>query len=419
MTLEELLKSLKSIEEITDPVEIHRRLDDAAKKNLARVAGGSAHTRVGEIKDGRAKIAKVTSMAAALAKATPTIPTGDALKTLVESRGLEWMDEYTERTQAYWASDERVDGHGDIVRQNWRFEEYAKNPVLAYSHDWVNPPIGAGLDWSITTRTEGGYNGPALWLLTLFATEETSQFADSIFRLVKAGMLKAGSVGFFSGKLINVQDEAERQQLGLGKWGFILDDNHLLEFSPTPIGANSGALTIASNAKRKGLLLPGDVNVIRDLHRRAITETTRDAREWREVDSKWRNIAGTLFPGFEFSKHAELDVPLVSMEERRLKGSVTVKDATLESKLDELRAVVDETLTGLVSMVGDIRDQVETIVARMDEQTTTNNSRSETSDDVEPQEPEGTNDASVNHARLAALGNDIANAGTRLKEILG
>ena len=418
MLLEELLKDLKSVEIITDPVEIHRHLDEATKKNLVRVAGGSAHTRVGELKDGRAKVTKVTSMAAALAKAMPTMPTGDALKTLVASRGLEWFDEYSERTMSYWASDERVDGHGDIVRQNWRFDEYQKNPVLAYSHDWINPPIGAGLDWAITTRTDGGYTGPALWLLTVFATEETSQFADSIFRLVKAGLLKAGSVGFFSGKLINVQDEAERAKLGLGKWGYILDDNHLLEFSPTPIGANSGALTIAATAKRKGCLLPADVNVIRDLHRRAIAETSRDAKEWGQVDGQWRSIASTLFPGFEFQKHLEIDAPIIDVEDRRVKGSVTVKTASIEEEVAQLRAVVEETLTGLVTMVSDIRDQVEAITARLDEQQT-NNSGSETSSDADPQEPEGKTGELATHARLAALGDDIAKSGQRLKEILG
>jgi hypothetical protein len=53
------------------------------------------------------------------------------------------------------------------------------------------------------------------------------------------------------GKVINVQDDTERARLGLGRYGVILDDNTLLEFSPTSVPANSGAIALLSRSARE------------------------------------------------------------------------------------------------------------------------------------------------------------------------
>ena len=125
------------------------------------------------------------------------------------------MSSLAGRAVPYWASDERPDGHGDIVRQQWSFEEYSKNPVLCMGHDWVGPAIGRGIDYEVRQRSDADYKGPALWMLALFAEAEAQAENDRVFRLVRSGFMSAASVGFYSDRVIIVEDEQERAELPL------------------------------------------------------------------------------------------------------------------------------------------------------------------------------------------------------------
>jgi len=192
----------------------------------------------------------------------------DKIKSLVSKRGMPWRDEYASRVIPYWGSDERVDGMGDIVRQDWIFETFEKNSPMPFSHSWNQPPVGRIIGWEVVKRRpkeeeeKDGYKGPALFLAGLFATKEDSALADSIFRLAKARILVGGSVGFHSRKTINIQDSKERAALGLGKWGLVFEQNELIEFSPTTIPANPGAISPFTLEQEAKNLLPVDLETL-------------------------------------------------------------------------------------------------------------------------------------------------------------
>lgn len=403
------IEELKSAEVIEDPIRIASILEERIHKQRATV-GASLHTRLSKGDDGPSKIEKQTGAICTKAH-SPEVPKGEALKKLFKGRGIAFEEGFEKRIVPYWASDERVDAHGDIVKANWIFDEFNVNSVLPFSHRWGDLPVGNSLMEKVADRKDGKgkqkYDGKALWLLAFFASEEQSEFADSVFRLVKGGLLKSGSVGFWSAKLIDVKDEDEREELGLGRWGVILDKNHLLEFSPVLLPANSGAFSLLSQAKQKELLVPEDFRTIRELYRQELYSANADncKEQWEELDSNLKIMSKTLFDDAEWIEHKELDVPLIEYkstteieteDESGEEGKTVIeivlpKDAFpikaddavmehLEAKLDRTQALLEEALISQGKVLEDIREGIEQI----------NSALELSDDDGEPDDSQGT-----------------------------
>lgn len=354
------IDKIKSAEIIEDREEVMRRLREAP------AAGTNPQTIVRQRDDGTVVIRKSAGL---LGKMAPQMPGLERLQDLARQRSIPWKEGYENRVIGYWASDERPDGHGDIVRQSWDFTEFAKNPVLPYSHEWENPPIGNAINWEVLERAETDYKGPALYLLALFADAEDSVRADQIFRLIKSGFLRGGSVGFFSNTVIDVRDEKEREELGLGRHGFILDDNHLMEFSPTTIGANSGALTIMASASKTDLITPDDVDVMREMRRLEMRAADADPESWVKQDRDLCALAKTVFPKASFRKHEDYEAPLIERMEaaptmtfRRLSDPTEIQLEDVAKSLEELACTVEIALAGLGQQLSDIRDIQESML---------------------------------------------------------
>src|SRR5882724_10424501 len=93
------------------------------------------------------------------------------------------------RKVRYVLSDASIDRMADSINPNgWRLDEIKRNPVVLFSHKSDEPPIGKLSDLGIV-------NGKLVGDVE-FADAATYQFADTIFRLVNGGYLRAGSVGF-------------------------------------------------------------------------------------------------------------------------------------------------------------------------------------------------------------------------------
>src|SRR5690348_13219539 len=93
------------------------------------------------------------------------------------------------RTKRFVFSDGSVDRAGDSIDPNgWELGNFRKNPVALFAHSSWDPPIGRA--------TFVGVQGGRLVGDIEFATKETYPFADTIFRLVDEGFIKAVSVGF-------------------------------------------------------------------------------------------------------------------------------------------------------------------------------------------------------------------------------
>lgn len=307
--------------------EVHEKGEKQTSFVLDRMkaAGVDPSRFVKTSKDGSLVIQKqaVVHLAPRRKASKITPPTLEVLKKLVSDRGMPWRDDYVSRAIPYWASDERVDGMGDIVRQDWVFDIFEKNSPMPLSHDWGSPPVGRVVDWQVRDRAEKDYNGKALYLLCLFAADGDSTVADSVYRLVKSRVMVGGSVGFQPDRVVDIKDDKERGQLGLGKWGLIFEQNHLLEFSPCTIPANPGAVVPAALEDHVSELRALDFNVLREVARRqAIADESEDA--YVQLERTLLPIARKLWPGNEFSAVEDLDEP-VSFEEKKVKGTLVVR----------------------------------------------------------------------------------------------
>ena len=119
--------------------------------------------------------------------------TAEECKTLCDSAGIEYLEGYEERVLQYCISNEERDRHGDIVRgSGMKFENYIKNPVIAYGHDHFSPPIGATLKVWYDVTTKCVY----AWGLFVDDRIDGKGFADTVFKLARAGFMKACSIGF-------------------------------------------------------------------------------------------------------------------------------------------------------------------------------------------------------------------------------
>jgi hypothetical protein len=293
-----------------------------------------------------------------------TVPELDELKKLAISRGIEWRDGYEKRVLPYWASDARGDRHGDVVDQSWDFTEYQDNPIMLFSHDWSAPPIGGVLDWDVTPRKTHNYEGDALRLLSLFADEDTSAHADSIFRLANAGFLKAGSVGFFPGQVIEVKDKRERQELGIADWGLLFLQNKLIEWSPCSVPANPGAGRDLQAAKSAGLIVAGDVQALREMKRIELSSTGRSDRFKREdamIVGTWKY----LYPEVRIPDHQDADMPI--MEPVR-DSDAMVSLVEVSEMIERMQRGMDERLSSIQHTQDDILIEVRDIRAKREDQ---------------------------------------------------
>jgi len=157
---------------------------------------------------------------------------------------FEYLPGYESRIRQYTVTDESVDRYGDIVRaRGMMLDNYKKNPVMQFAHDYSTPPIG------VSVKTWYDKQASALKSLAIFYDDrvDTSGRSDLIFRFVKSNGMRACSIGFDPKEWSSPTAE-ERANLGLGQFGIEYTAADMLEFSPVPLPANPNCL---SNDYRK------------------------------------------------------------------------------------------------------------------------------------------------------------------------
>ena len=336
------IKSAEVIDTQTDVQAFLRSLAEEVNSS------NNTDTKVVERSSGELSVAKSTGLSS-----RASAPEVEELKEMAEASGLPWQDDYAERVIPWWASDQRVDRHGDIVEQSWDFGTFDNNPVVLYGHNWDAPPIGNVIHKEVRMRRDSGYSGPSLRLMPLFATKEQYPAADTIFRLAKSRFLRSGSVGFLPGKVLQVKDDTERKELGLGKNGVIYRDNSLVEGTITSIPANTGAHQVLASAKKSGMLESGDVNFIRELKRRECLRDTDPEKAWREIDNVICTLWYSLYPEVRLSNHEQIEDPVLADESFSGKAMVTGVDMT------DKEATKQEDPGTMVQISGDEPDETE------------------------------------------------------------
>lgn len=139
-----------------------------------------------------------------------------------------------ERVLQFIGSTELPDRDNEVIKASaWKFEQYIKNPVVQWAHDYANPPIGKTLRISQNQKNETIFE-------IEFADRETYEFADTIFKLCKGGFLNATSVGFMPIDWVDGKKDTDPRRT--------YEKVELLEISIVPVPANPEALVTARNA---------------------------------------------------------------------------------------------------------------------------------------------------------------------------
>jgi uncharacterized protein len=116
-----------------------------------------------------------------------------------------------------------------IDPQGWDFKRFLDNPVVEWAHRYDIPAIG---------KIEGlSVDGDGLHGVVFFNAKEYDQFGWSIGQRVKAGVIRAGSVGFRP-----IEIEIPSKEDSKDGTSLIFRKQELLEFSICNVPANPYAL---------------------------------------------------------------------------------------------------------------------------------------------------------------------------------
>lgn len=136
------------------------------------------------------------------------------------------------RKHTFVLSDESVNGYGyRVLTSGIGREQFLKNPVMLYSHEYGLLPIGT---WEDVREKDGQ-------LLATAKFDEGDPFAQEVSRKVDEGILRCCSIGF------NVLGIDESDDLKLpGQIGPTVTKAELLECSICAIGANRNAMRLSA-----------------------------------------------------------------------------------------------------------------------------------------------------------------------------
>jgi len=214
------------------------------------------------------------------------------------------------------------DRQGDVVIQaGWDLTNYTLNPVVLWAHQHGEPPIAKMVEIGVSANNvlEGKMK---------FAVEEY-EFAETIFKLVTGGYLRAFSVGF-TNKKYEIDRENQREYLL---------ENELFEVSVVNVGADQLAL-----AKSQGLINDSDIVKIKSLtdEESSAKNQCDDLKEVVNLISKSnqntirsviRALTDALKAGAEADNQVRAKVEHSSQEGGNKKISVTVFNRAMKELL--------------------------------------------------------------------------------------
>ncbi len=154
-----------------------------------------------------------------------------------------------DRVLRFTGSTESEDRDGEVIKvSGWDLDNYKKNPVFMWAHDYSQPPIGK----AVNIRKRQGN----LIFDIQFAPKETYEFADTIYKLYQGGFLSATSVGFMPDPSGIIEGD------GVKSPRRTYTKQELLELSAVPVPSNPDALRNA--ADKIGVSIKSLKNIFED-----------------------------------------------------------------------------------------------------------------------------------------------------------
>lgn len=131
-------------------------------------------------------------------------------------------------------SNGNIDRDFDTINPDgWSLENYRKNPVVLWDHEWDDPPVAKSLE----ERIENGQ----LIGRAQFVSREIYDFGYMIGQMYKNGFLNAVSCGFRATEWKYVEDESR-------PWGIDFLSQELWEYSCCTIPSNPDATLVKAKA---------------------------------------------------------------------------------------------------------------------------------------------------------------------------
>jgi len=194
---------------------------------------------------------------------------------MICNNGLQVKDiDSEERSVTAVISTDVVDRDNEVlVPKGADIESFTKNPVIPWSHNTLEPPIGKAL-WIKKNRNR----------LTAKVKFAATQKAEEVWQLFKQGFLKAFSVGFIPKEGHEPTPDEVRKKPEWANARFIFDKWELLEFSPVTVPANPEALATA--VKSADITLSDELKEELKIEDEEVFTMTSDSEEKQETDEK-------------------------------------------------------------------------------------------------------------------------------------
>jgi len=177
----------------------------------------------------------------------------DECKKLCDKIKLKYLPGYENRIIERITTTETPDRDGDIVRcKGIDNKNYRMNPVVLFAHNKSDFPVGRSIKEWIDEFIKGWRS----WDLYLDNTVDTTGKSDLVFRMVNAGAMTGGSIGFLpkaNGFKCNHTEE-EKRILGLGKYGVEYLAVEKIEHSVCSVPANAEALSLSLKSLDKNII---------------------------------------------------------------------------------------------------------------------------------------------------------------------
>lgn len=143
-------------------------------------------------------------------------------------------------------TDETRDRDGDIIRlSGWKLDNYRKNPVFLWAHNYGSVPIGRAE--KVTKRKDP----PRMEFQLVFPTKGIYPFADMILELYEGKFINTSSVGFIPAKWEPIPED-EKGEGPDNPYGRVYVNQELLELSGCAVPSNPNALQNALKGKNFG-----------------------------------------------------------------------------------------------------------------------------------------------------------------------
>ena len=268
------------------------------------------------------------------------------------------------RTLRILATDETRDRDGDIVTmKGWDFENFIKNPVFLWGHDYGSVPLAAAV------KMERKRNPSRLVLTHKFPTPGVHPFADMVLQLYHERVINAGSVGFIPFDWEEIKDSEEDKPKRRGWSNRKFTKQELLEHSGCAVPANPNAVqeSIASAMKAIDFKYDDKVKLYRAFCGEEALELSAEEKTAAEEE-----IAELIEKGVEVEEDTKIQVQVPEDLTAEIKGIIPeqgtvfifpdgkileykgeafepVGDKVIEDNYKGLEDLFNEIFTGLIA----------------------------------------------------------------------